>query len=333
MENKEYKLCIIKGDGIGPEVIEASLEVIKNLSITFQIEEAVAGYGAYQDYGTPLPEETLEKCKQSDAILFGAVTTPPNIENYFSPIVRLRKELDLYANVRPCRYLPIKGLKEGVDLIVVRENTEGLYIGQEREVDDGAITERLITEKGSERIIRFAFELAREKKRKKVTLVHKANVMRLTDGLFLKIGQKVSRNYSDIEYEEALVDSCAYRLVQNPKNFDVIVTTNMFGDILSDMAAAFGGGLGIAASANIGEKIGLFEPVHGSAPDIEGKGEANPVAAFLSLVMLLEYLGENTIAKKLEKAIFKTLKKGFLSKELGGNKKTDQITEEVICNI
>jgi methanogen homoisocitrate dehydrogenase len=327
-----HKICIIKGDGVGVEVIEESLKVIEKLKLNFEITEAEAGFGAFKKYQTPLPEETLEKCKQSEAILFGAVTTPPNIKNYFSPIVRLRKELDLFANLRPCQALPIPGVIKNTDLIIIRENTEGLYAGLEKGDDSRAVTKRVITKKASQKIVRFAFKLAKKQKRKKITVVHKANVMRLTDGLFLKAAREVANNYKNlkIEYEEALVDSLAYRLVKNPKDFDVIVTTNMFGDILSDLSAAFVGGLGVVPSANIGKNTGLFEPVHGSAPDIAGKGVVNPIATFLSLKLMLDFLKLNKEASKLQKAIELTLKNKIYTADLGEKFKTSEVTEAVM---
>lgn len=375
MKNKKkYQICVIGGDGIGPEVVNEGLLLLQSLPIDFEFTSAEMGFRAYQKYQTPLPQETLKKCRQADAILFGAVTTPPNIEtprtyvhevfefasselksteaiksaphprtdvrgisrrrikNYFSPIVRLRRTLDLYANVRPSSSLPVETIRQGIDLIIVRENTEGIYIGEEEITKKGAVTKRVITKKGCQRIIRFAFELAVKQKRQKVTAVHKANVMRLTDGLFLKTAQKIAKKYPKIIFEDMLVDSCAMRLIKNPQDIDVIVTTNMFGDILSDEASALVGGLGVAASANLGEKYALFEPVHGSAPKYEGKNRANPTACFLAIALMLEYLGEDKEGKKVRNSVLKTISKGITTPDLGGKALMTQVTKEVIKN-
>ena len=329
-KNKIYKICLIGGDGIGPEVVREAVKLLQSTGIQFEYTEAEAGFTAYENSGTPLPDRTIEMCQNSDAILFGAVTSPPNIANYFSPIVRLRKLLNLYANVRPMISLPVKDMRQDIDFVIVRENTEGLYAGRERVTEEGAVAERVITKKASERIIRFAFELARTQKRKKVTVVHKANVLRITDGLFLKIAQDVSSEFSDIVFEDMLVDSCAMQLIKKPESFDVIVTTNMFGDILSDEAAALVGGLGVAASANIGDKIGLFEPVHGSAPKYAGKNHANPTATFFAAAMMLEFLGEANIAKSVRKAVRIVIQNGFSTKDLGGTLSTSEFTDKVI---
>jgi len=332
-KNSSYKICVIKGDGIGPEVIEETLRLLNKTKIKFEFKKAEAGFNTYKKQGTPLPEETVSICKQSDATLFGAVTTPPKIENYFSPIVELRKRLNLYANVRPFISLPIPASRTNLDFVIVRENTEGLYSGRERLTDEGAVAERVVTKKASERIINFAFKLAKEQKRKKVTLVHKANILRLTDGLFLSIGQNIAKHYPDILFEDIIVDACAMKLVKNPEEFDVLVTTNLFGDILSDEAAALVGGLGVAASANIGESIGLFEPVHGSAPKYTGKNKVNPTAAFLSASLMLDFLGEIKTANKIRNSVFTTMKEGCLTYDLGGKSSMSQFTNEVIKNL
>jgi isopropylmalate/isohomocitrate dehydrogenase-like protein len=327
-----YKICVLRGDGIGKEVVEEAVRVLQSLPIEFEFTYADIGYGCYLKKGDSLPQETLDKIEQSDSALFGAVTTPPNIPNYSSPILRLRQKLDLYINLRPIKYYPLKDARKNVDLVIFRENTEGLYSGKEREEDDGntAITERVITRKASERIIRAAFEYALANKRKKVTLVHKANVLRLSDGLFRKIGQEISEDYPDIEYNEMIVDAMAMRLIKDPENFDVIVTTNLFGDILSDEASMLSGGLGISASGNIGKSKSVFEPVHGSAPDIAGKNIANPIAAILAAKMMLEHLGEEDQAKKIEDAVVDAIKNNKLTPELGGNLKTKEVTDHII---
>jgi isopropylmalate/isohomocitrate dehydrogenase-like protein len=328
-----YTICTIGGDGIGPEVVGETVKLLKKLPISFDFVRADAGFGAYQKWDTPLPEKTITLCKNADAVLFGAVTSPPNIQNYFSPIVRLRKLLDTYANVRPFSSLPLADFRQNIDIVIVRENTEDVYAGHERLTADGAITERIITRKACVRIVRYAFELAIKQKRKKVTAVHKANVMRLTDGLFLQIAQDVSKQYPQIQFEDMLVDACAMQLVIKPEAFDVIVTTNMFGDILSDEIAALTGGLGIAASANIGDKYALFEPVHGSAPKYAGKNRANPMACFLAACLMLEYLGEETQSQRVRKAILKTIKRGIRTVDLHGKNSMSEFTEGVIVNL
>jgi len=330
---KKYQICYMGGDGIGPDVTDESIRLLQATEIGFDFVPAEIGFGAYEKYGTPLPEKTVDICKKSDAILFGAITTPPNIKGYFSPIVRLRKILDLFANVRPFKSLPIPEQKQGIDFVIIRENTEDLYVGQERLTKEGAVAERVITKKACERIARFAFDLTRKQKRKKVTVVHKANILRITDGLFLEIAKKIASSYSDIVMEDMLVDSCAMQLIKKTESFDVIVTTNMFGDILSDEAAGLTGGLGVAASGNVGESRGLFEPVHGSAPKYAGKNVVNPTASFLSSAMMLEFLGEDKAAKKIIKVIIKTIKLGFTTQDLGGKLKSSEFTNKVIENL
>ncbi len=324
-----YKICVIPGDGIGPEVIDSSLEILKKTKLDFEFNFAEAGYETHQKHGTPLPESTIQKAKESDAILFGAVTTPPNIEGYFSPIVRLRKMLNLYANVRPIFSFPVEISKPNLDFTIIRENTEGLYSGSERRTDEGAITERIITKKGSERILKYAFELAKKQNKNKVTVVHKANVLRLTDGLFLETAKEISKDYPEIQMEEIIVDACAMKMILNPGSFEILVTTNMFGDILSDEASALIGGLGLASSANIGDRLGLFESVHGSAPDITGQNLANPTATILASTLMLEFLGENETANQIKQAVLNTLEDGFSTKDLGGNLSTNEFTEKV----
>lgn len=331
-KNKQYTICIIPGDGIGPDVIGETIKLLEATKVNFSFIYADAGFGVYEKLGTPLPDETITKCKKSDAILFGAVTTPPNIPNYFSPIVKLRKVLDTYANIRPFFSLPLQNLQQEIDFVIFRENTEDLYSGKERITREGAVAERIITKKASKQIITAAFEFAKKEKRKKVTIVHKANVLRLTDGLFLKIGYDIAKKYPEIQCEDMLVDATAMRLVKHPEHFDVVVTTNMFGDILSDEAAALAGGLGIVASANVGEKYALFEPVHGSAPKYAGKNVANPLACFFAASMLFDYLGEQKVSKKIKKAILKTLHQKYITKDLGGKSSMSEFTEKVIEN-
>ncbi len=333
MKSKTHTVAVIGGDGIGPDVIEVALELLNATKIKFTFKTADAGFGAYEKYGTPLPDKTIEICEKSDAVLFGAVTSPPNIEGYFSPIVRLRKHFDLYSNVRPIFSLPLESVRQNVDFTVVRENTEDLYTGKERLTKDGAIAERVITTKGSARIVKYAFDYAVKHSKKKVTVVHKANVLRLTDGLFLRVAQEIAQQYPDIIMEDLIVDNCAMQIVKNPERFEVIVTTNMFGDILSDESSALVGGLGVVASANIGKTIGLFEPVHGSAPKYAGQNVANPMATFFATSMMLTYLGETDASNRIKTAIIENIKKNLVTKDLGGTLSTKEFTTAVINNL
>ncbi len=332
---KTYSICVLPGDGIGPQVVEEAVNVIKALKVNFNFIYGDIGYSAYRNIGSSLPQETLDKVQRCDATLFGAVTTPPNIPNYSSPILKLRQHFNLYANIRPCKSMPISLSREKIDMIIVRENTEGLYSGCERVEDNGnkAVTERIITKKGSEQIIRYAFELAKKKGRKTVTVVHKANVLRETCGLFRKVALEIAKQYPEITHNELLVDTCAMQLIRAPEDFDIIVTTNLFGDILSDEASMLVGGLGLACSGNIGEQTAIFEPVHGSAPDIMGQNKANPMATILSAKMMLEYLGLEREAKVVEKAVMSTIIEGKTTPDLGGRLTTQEVTENIIKHI
>ncbi len=326
------RICVLPGDGIGPEVIGEALRILHALPVEWDFVTADIGYGAYQKHGSPLPEETLENIHSTEAALFGAVTTPPNIPGYFSPIVRLRQTLDLYANLRPCRSLPHSSSRPGIDLLVVRENTEDLYLGRERMEDGGdtAVAERIITRRASERIVRKAFEMAKGRGSTKVTVVHKANVLRQTCGLFRSAALDVAGDFPGMDMQEMLVDTCAMELVRQPEQFEVIVTTNLFGDILSDEASMLVGGLGVACSSNIGDNYGLFEPVHGSAPNLAGSNKANPMATFLSAALMLEYLGEGGAAERLRESVIEAIRRGQVSEDLGGSLSTRQVTDAVI---
>jgi isopropylmalate/isohomocitrate dehydrogenase-like protein len=332
-----HNILVIKGDGIGPEVVEAAVFVLEQLGLDLHFEEAYAGYDCYQKFGDPIPTATIEAARKAEATLFGAVTTPPNIPNYRSAVVTLRKALDLYANLRPVHSLGLKGghYREGLDFYVVRENTEGLYSGIEEDFGDRATALRVISQKGSERIVRYAFELAKKTGKKKVTIVHKANVLRLTDGLFRRVALGVAEEYkpAGIEAQELLVDTMAMRLIKDPENFEVIVTTNLFGDILSDEAAELVGGLGVAASGNIGVDGAIFEPVHGSAPDIAGKGIANPIATLLATSMLLQQINEPAAAERLRQAVSEVIKNGNLTPDLGGTASTVQVRDQIISRL
>ena len=326
-----YKICLLSGDGIGPEVIASARDVLTALPIQWDFMECGIGFGEYQRSGSPLPDSTINEIRHADATLFGAVTTPPNIPNYFSPVVRMRQALGLYANLRPCRSIPHESSKPNIDLVIVRENTEGLYSGIERLEEDGnrAITERVITRKGSERILRKAFDIARQRERKIVHVVHKANVLRQTCGLFRSVALEIAKEYPDITVHEMLVDTCAMELVRAPEQFDVVVTTNLFGDILSDEACMFVGGLGVAASGNIGASAAVFEPVHGSAPPLVGTGKANPIATFLAAAMMLDHVGASGYATSLRAAVESCIADRQVTPDLGGTLTTSEVTERV----
>jgi homoisocitrate dehydrogenase len=327
-----HRICLLPGDGIGPEVIDCAQQVLCALPLDWEFVRAEIGFGAYERLGTPLPSSTLDVIRSSSATLFGAVTTPPDLPGYFSPVVRMRQALDLFANLRPSRSLPHASSRPNIDMVIVRENTEGLYAGIERVEDNGdrAITERVITRKGSERILRKAFELARHRKCPTVHVVHKANVLRQTCGLFRSVAREMAKEYPDISMQDMLVDTCAMELVRAPEQFGIIVTTNLFGDILSDEASMLVGGLGVAASGNLGESTAVFEPVHGSAPNLAGTGKANPMATFLACVMLLEYIGEENHAAVLYRAVESCIAAGQVTPDLNGPLNTVQVTRQVI---
>ena len=329
-----YKIAVIPGDGIGKEVMEATLNILEALDIEFKYEFGDAGDECYEKTGEALPQDTIDIVKNADACLFGAAG-----ETAADVIVRLRQEMDLFANLRPVKSYPgTNALFDDLDFMIVRENTEGMYIGDEDYIEDksgnitGATAKRVITEEASKRICDYAFKYAKKNGRKKVTGVHKANVLKKTDGLFKKVFYEVAKNYENegIESEDFYVDATAMYLLTRPQRFEVIVTTNLFGDILSDEGAGIVGGLGLIPSANIGENRGLFEPVHGSAPDIAGKGLANPIAMILSAVMMLEYLGEKEAAVKLDNAVLKILSEGkIVTGDLGGNSSTMEMSEAI----
>jgi isopropylmalate/isohomocitrate dehydrogenase-like protein len=326
----KYKLAVIPGPGIGAEVISEAVKLLESTDLSFDCSYFEVGYEVWKKTGSPVPDDVLAGIRETQACLFGATATPVGVPGYKSAIITLRRALGLYANVRPAKSYPNqKGMKD-VDLVIVRENTEGLYSGMEFELSDSAYSIRVITRKATERIARFAFDLAMKRSRK-VTVVTKANVLRKSDGLFLEVSRKVAEDYPDVEVEEAFVDVTAMRLILKPHIFDVIVTSNLFGDILSDEAAGLVGGLGLAPSANIGADYALFEPVHGSAPRLAGKGIANPMAAMLASKMMLDYLGENGWAERIEDAIVTVLEEGkVLTPDLGGSSSTTQVTDAVI---
>jgi len=326
-----YRLCRIPGDGIGHETVRAACEVLDATGLPIEWVDAEAGWDTFQRRGTPLPTETVDAVRSCDATLFGAVSSPLSpVKGYRSPIVRLRRDLDLYANLRPVRSWPGVPSRQNVDLFIVRENSEGLYAGRERTEGESAITERVITRKASARIAHVAFRLA-TRRRQHVTVVHKANVLRATCGMFRRTVMEVAHSYPEVAVDEVLVDAMAMRLILEPERFDVIVTTNLFGDILSDEAAALSGGIGLAPSGNIGDKLAIFEPVHGSAPDIAGQGIANPTAAILAAAMLLDHLGERIAAGRIRKAVESALADGACTRDLGGRLSTAESTGAIIA--
>lgn len=326
-KDNKYQIAVIPGDGIGKEVMEATISVLDELNIDFDYVYGIAGDECNEEHGTPLPQETIDIIRDSDACLFGAAG-----ETAADVIVKIRQEMKMFANLRPVKSYPnTKSIFENVDFMIVRENTEGLYIAnQEEESEDGAIAKRIITREAEERIINYAFQYAKDNNRTKVTAVHKANVLKKTDGLFKKIFYEVGEKYPDIDTEDFYVDATAMYLVTQPQEFQVIVTTNLFGDILSDEGAGLVGGLGLTPSANIGADGALFEPVHGSAPDIAGQQKANPIAMMLSAIMMLRYLGENEAANKFDAAILKVLNEGkTLTSDLGGSATTIEVAQAI----
>jgi homoisocitrate dehydrogenase len=308
------RLCVIEGDGIGREVVPAAVRVLQAAFPEVEIVTAEAGWDTFQAQQTALPDSTLALARECGAVLFGAAASPPYpVEGYFVPGVRLRRELQTYANLRPTSYLPVPTAKPDVDLLVVRENTEDVYVQREHTEDAGEIgvSEKIISRAATERVARRTFELARAIGREKVTIVHKASVLTQTDGLFRRVALEVAQNYPDIDTDELLVDTAAYWMVKDPLRFDVLLTPNLYGDILSDMAAAWGGGLGLAPSLNIGDGVAIAEPVHGCAPDIAGKNIANPTAAILSIALLLRlHWGRGDLAGRIEAAVQTALAEG-----------------------
>jgi isocitrate dehydrogenase (NAD+) len=328
-------VTLIRGDGIGPEITEATLAVLDALDARFDWDEQVAGLGAVERCGTPLPNATLDSIRRNRLALKGPLTTPVG-EGFRSVNVQLRQIFDLYANVRPTRTL-VPGRYEGVDLVIVRENTEGMYVGFDHTVrvgdDPRAVAEAMsvVTREGCRRICRFAFDYAVAHGRKKVTLVHKANILRATSGLFLETGRMVAQDYQGrVAYEEKIVDNAAMQLVIEPRQFDVIVTTNLFGDILSDEASGLVGGLGLAPGANIGSHAAIFEAVHGSAPDIAGRGIANPAAHMLAAAMMLDHVGAIESGARLRAAITTTMVQDQVrTRDLGGSASTAEFARAV----
>lgn len=330
-----HSVTLIPGDGIGPEVANATRKIIDATGVKIEWNVHDAGNDVINRYGTPLPQDTIDSIVRDKVGLKGPIGTPIGT-GFASVNVQLRKTLDLYANFRPAKIIPgVKSRYENIDLIIVRENTQGLYSGLEHIVVPGVVESiRVITEKASEKIVKFAFETAVKYNRKKVTAVHKANILKMSDGLFLEVARRISRGYPQIQYDEAIVDSTAMKLVMNPETFDVLVMENLFGDIISDLTSGLVGGLGVAPSANIGDKYAIFEAVHGSAPDIAGKGLANPTALLLSSVLMLRHLNESDAADRIENAVKKIIAEGkVITRDLGGTATTNEYTDEVIRNL
>ena len=330
----EQRITVIRGDGIGPDIIDAATQILDKVGCNFKYDYADAGLIALENHGELLPPETLELIAKNKVALKGPLTTPVG-EGFTSINVSLRKQFKLYANLRPV--LSFKGTKaryEDIDIITVRENTQGMYSGLGQVVsDDGTEAEAMskITREGAEKIVVFAYELARREGRKKVTAVHKANILKSTSGLFLKVAREVGERYPDIQSDEMIVDNTCMQLVMNPHQFDVIVTTNLFGDILSDLCAGLVGGLGMAPGANIGEDCAIFEAVHGSAPDIAGKNLANPTSVILASIQMLEYLNISDKAEKIRAALKDVIESGDrTTRDLGGEHGTTDFTEALL---
>ena len=331
---------LIRGDGIGPEITQATLQILDALGMQFDWDEQYGGMAAVENAGTPLPNATLDSIRRTRLCLKGPLTTPVG-GGYRSVNVALRQEFDLYANVRPTKTIVPGGRYEHVDLVIIRENTEGLYVGVDYTFKIGgdrralAQAMSIVTREGSERIAKYAFEYARLHGRKKVTIVHKANILKATSGLFLEVAKRVAEQYAgQIASDDKIVDNTAMQLVINPEQFDVIVTTNLFGDILSDEAAGLIGGLGLAPGANIGTHAAIFEPVHGSAPDIAGKGIANPSAQLLAAAMMLDHVGELKAAQSLRRAVETTIvQDNVRTADLGGRATTAEYARAVVKRV
>ena len=332
-------VTLIPGDGIGPSIASATVRILEAAGADIQFDSQCAGMAGVAKYGDPIPDATLDSIRRTRLALKGPLETPVG-EGFRSINVALRKTFDLYANVRPAHTIVRGGRYDGIDVVLVRENTEGLYVGIEHYIKIGndpraaAESIAIITRDGSERIVRYAFDYAMEHGRKKVTLVHKANILKFSQGLFLDVGRMVAREYANIEFNEMIVDAAAMNLVLRPEKFDVIVTTNLFGDILSDLISGLVGGLGLAPGANIGQGVAIFEAVHGTAPDIAGKGVANPGALILASCMMLEYMNDGERAARIRTALETTIRDGTsVTGDLGGTATTDQFTDAIIARL
>jgi homoisocitrate dehydrogenase len=335
----KHQICLIEGDGIGHEVVRAAKRVLDSIAVTGELEfvwvEAEAGWELFERTGNSIPDATLDTVKSCAATLFGAATSPSKkVPGFRGAIRHMRRALELYANVRPAKHHPVPGSRPGVDLVIVRENTEGLYVEQERAYYDGelAIADTVITKRASHRIGQYAAKIAKNRERKQLHIAHKANVLPVTQGLFLSTAREAAAQ-AGVEAQDIIIDNCAMQLVMRPERFDVIVTTNLFGDIISDLTAGLVGGLGIAASGNIGDKYAVFESVHGSAPDIAGKGIANPTATVLAAALMLRHLGEAATADRLERAVDIALEHGPRTPDLSASGKgisTEQFADVIV---
>lgn len=328
-----YTVTLLPGDGIGPEVIEATLQVLEATGVAFEWDRHdVVGTAAVDQHGEPLPEDVVESMKRNGITLKGPITTPVG-KGFKSVNVQIRQKLDLYANVRPCTNLPgVETRFDDVDLIIFRENTEGLYAGIENFDERLQIADSIarITRRGSERIIRYCFEYARSHDRSKVTLAHKANILKTSGGLFLEVGRQIAKEYPEITFNDRIIDNMCMQMVMRPEEYDCIVTTNLFGDVLSDIGAGLVGGLGLVPGANIGDEYAVFEAVHGSAPDIAGQGKANPTALIRTSVMMLEHLGEKQAAERVRTAVNDVFREGsHLTPDVGGTDTTETFAAEV----
>ena len=329
------RVTLIPGDGIGPEIVEACRRIIEAAGVEIEWDVQRAGEEVVEEYGTPMPTHVLESIRANKVAMKGPITTPVG-SGFRSINVALRKELDLYANLRPAKSIEgVRSPYKDIDLVVVRENTEDLYAGIERQVDeDTAESVKLITRGASERICRFAFEHARREGRRKVTAVHKANILKLTDGLFLEVARRVAQDYPDIEFEDRIADNMAMQLVQKPHLYDVLVLPNLYGDIISDLCAGLVGGLGVAPSANIGDDIQVFEPVHGSAPKYTGMNKVNPTAQILTGVLMLHHLGEEEAARRIYEATTAVIAEGkTVTYDLGGDAGTSEMADAIIARL
>lgn len=330
-----HLVSLIYGDGIGPEVVQSAVNIIESAGVKIKWQVEALGLSAFEKLGTAVPEQSLKSIKENGVALKGPTTTPLGT-GHKSANVALRKELDLYACIRPIKSIPgLESRYSDVDIVVVRENTEGLYVGQELEIQPGCVVSlRTISQKGASRIAQSAFNFARTFKRQKVSCVHKANILKMGDGLFLKCAEEEAKRNPLVDFDQILVDALCMRLVTNPKDFDVLLLENMFGDIVSDLCAGLVGGLGLVPGANLGEKCAVFEAVHGSAPDIAGKNLANPSAMIQSAVMMLNYLGEKDAACRIENALIKVLgQKQLRTRDLGGEASTKDFTQNVIKHL
>ena len=331
----EYRATLIPGDGIGPEVVDAAVRVVAATGVQIDWQRVEAGADVFVKHGTPLPDEVLNSIRTTGVALKGPIGTPIG-GGFKSANVLLRQSLDLYACVRPIRTIPgVPSRYTDVDFIIVRENTEGLYTGLEHRVTAGVVESlKVVTEKASLRIARYAFELAREKDRSTVAAIHKANIMKLSDGLFLECARRVARDYPEIELKELIIDNCAMQLVTRPEQFEILLMDNLYGDILSDLGAGLVGGLGVVPGSNIGSECAVFEAVHGSAPDLAGRGKANPTAVIRSAAQLIAHLGETKAAARIESAVETALSDpANQTGDLGGKATTDQVTDAILSEL